>query len=225
VDDTLADFSNWGDGVEVAAPGVCVYSTVPGGYGTKSGTSMAAPHVTGALALLASEGPATGRAGVMALYAEVVDAGNLDWNDADDPDATKEPLLDVGDAAAFAPRFADTEPPPPAGGTLTVARETYRAYGGKQANRNLDVAVAVTDGSAAVAAATVTIALYRQGTAGWSLVATRAVATDSAGTAAFTFRDVGAGCYAADVESIARDGYAWDGVQPVNTSCAGVSGP
>ncbi len=46
-DDTLADFSNWGPEVDVAAPGVCILSTYPieqGTYGTISGTSMASPH-------------------------------------------------------------------------------------------------------------------------------------------------------------------------------------
>jgi subtilisin family serine protease len=57
--DQLASFSNYGlVTVDLGAPGVQTYSTMPGGsYGYKSGTSMAAPHVSGVAALLRSLRP------------------------------------------------------------------------------------------------------------------------------------------------------------------------
>ncbi len=57
--DNLASFSNYGaTTVALAAPGVNVLSTLPGGsYGASSGTSVAAPQVTGVLALVWGQHP------------------------------------------------------------------------------------------------------------------------------------------------------------------------
>ncbi len=123
-DDTLADFSNWGPEVDIAAPGVCILSTYPieqGTYGTISGTSMASPHAAGALALLASLNNPANATDVYNLYNTVKSTGNYNWTD-DSGDGIQEPLLDVSNTTIFDPVLVPQNVgTPPAAPTNLVA--------------------------------------------------------------------------------------------------------
>ncbi|HEY1120890.1 MAG TPA: S8 family serine peptidase, partial [Haloferula sp.] len=67
--DALATSSNYGEStVDVAAPGAAILSLRPGGeYRTMSGTSMAAPHVSGVAALMLSENATLSPSGLRQL--------------------------------------------------------------------------------------------------------------------------------------------------------------
>ena len=76
----LAGFSNYGaTTVDLGAPGVGVYSTVPtDGYSSYSGTSMATPHVTGSVALYAAvTGQTSGAAIKSAILGAAVPTASL----------------------------------------------------------------------------------------------------------------------------------------------------
>jgi subtilisin family serine protease len=73
---TVASFSSRGWWVDVAAPGQSIISSIPGGWGTKSGTSMASPYVAGIVAAtLSSRGPATHQEILTALTSTAQDRG------------------------------------------------------------------------------------------------------------------------------------------------------
>ncbi|HSW42223.1 MAG TPA: S8 family serine peptidase [Patescibacteria group bacterium] len=93
VDDTFADFSNFGPDVDLIAPGKCIRSTRRGqAYGFSSGTSMAAPHVTGAVALYKATRPHAPPSEVRWALQYL---GNRDWDVSTDPDGQPDILLDV----------------------------------------------------------------------------------------------------------------------------------
>lgn len=140
-DDTLASFSNFGTSVDLAAPAVDIYSTVPGGHDSLSGTSMAAPFVTGVVALVLSEHGSLDTAGARSLLLRTGEcpdgsaatdescAGQGSWEKTanhtffdetatePDPDGVPEPVVNAGRAAAEADLLGN---PPDAPPTITI---------------------------------------------------------------------------------------------------------
>jgi subtilisin family serine protease len=102
-DDMLASFSNFGDAVDISAPGVEIYSTFKSNSYTKlTGTSMAAPHVAGAAALYISLYPEASPKDVKNYLlnsgtnlSDLCD-GNGHGYFGGDRDGSHEPLLYVG---------------------------------------------------------------------------------------------------------------------------------
>lgn len=64
-DGTIAGFSNWGPNVRISAPGNNITTTVPGGYGTISGTSEATPFVGSLAGLMLAYDPTTSVAAII----------------------------------------------------------------------------------------------------------------------------------------------------------------
>ncbi|MEA2268312.1 MAG: serine protease [Solirubrobacteraceae bacterium] len=72
--DEMASFSNYGTRfVHLAAPGTTIWSTIPGGWGSLDGTSMAAPHAAGVAALVLARRPALTAAEVRRALLQGVD--------------------------------------------------------------------------------------------------------------------------------------------------------
>ena len=108
----ISSFSSYGaTTVDIGAPGSSIISTVPNNsYATYSGTSMATPHVTGAIALYASKYPDASAEQIRnailatatpttALVGKTLTGGRLNVSAALDYNSTPTPSLSVSDAS------------------------------------------------------------------------------------------------------------------------------
>jgi thermitase len=88
--DAKASFSNYGSWVDVAAPGVGIYSTLPNhpnsigsDYGSLNGTSMATPHVAGLAGLVWASSYSTNNAAVRDRIESTADQAGTMWSTYD----------------------------------------------------------------------------------------------------------------------------------------------
>ena len=93
-DDSFACFSNFGADVDIAAPGVQIRTTLPGGATfPMTGTSMASPHVAGAAALYLATHPGASPAAVKAGLIANARATTQSLASPTDGDGFYEPIL------------------------------------------------------------------------------------------------------------------------------------
>lgn len=144
--DAKASFSNYGvTSVDLGAPGVNIYSTLPSGYGSMSGTSMASPHVAGVAALVYGYHPSWTYQQVRdSIFNTVRQVASL---------SGKTVTGGIVDAAAA----LGASPPPPPGGSMHLGGLSGVGIKTNASKWSATVTVTVHDGShAAVVGTTVT---------------------------------------------------------------------
>jgi subtilisin family serine protease len=153
--DMIADFSGRGPSVfgkvnpDVAAPGVDVLSSVPGGYAEFSGTSMAAPHTAGTLALMLSAEPSLigdfegAHAALTSTAMDILDDSCGGDDDLDPNNVYGDGRIDAAEAVALvatggtlAGTITDDDTTDPIAGANVTAtsQDTGRSYRGTSAS-------------------------------------------------------------------------------------------
>ncbi|MDR2178958.1 MAG: Ig-like domain-containing protein [Synergistaceae bacterium] len=150
--DKAASFTNWSETfVDLVAPGVGILSTLPGHkYSAWSGTSMATPHVAGAVALLASYRPDLNAAELKALIlstarSDVNPISSSTYNTTNQK-VSRLGLLDVG--AAIAAATIDSPVPVTSVSISPAAPEPI--YTNDETKKTVDLSVSVLPENASI---------------------------------------------------------------------------
>lgn len=195
--DARSGFSSTGPEVELAAPGSGILSTIPGGgYGNKSGTSMACPHAAGAAALLIEAGVTLGN-------------GNPLTND-EARLLLQETSVDLGDAGRdndFGFGRIDT--------VAAIAAMSSEAYVNQLEYRltqkgHLRIRLYIKEFGTDdfIPTAKTSVDVYLDG----NLYATFSRNSNKKkGIAAFTIRDAPSGTWSTVVTNVEKESYFWDG--------------
>lgn len=206
--DGWASFSSQGPQVDVIAPGASVLSVNgAGGYQTMSGTSMAAPHVSGVAALMKSlspgmsfsqvEGQIKSTADDLGMISDRQGAGRLNACNA------------VGSSTCGSSSGGGGGGDG-GGDTGDATMHVHDISHSRKGNPNTgDVSIAVTIADAAeagVASANVCISVTKSG----GPTASGCAPTGSNGSITFTWGGVGSGTYTTCVTDLTRSGYTWD---------------
>ena len=136
---TIASYSNSSAQLSLLAPGSGIYSSVPGGgYGTASGTSMAAPHVAGIWTLMKSAKPS---ATVTEVLASLQSTG---LPITDSRNGLSKPLIQIGGSAGAITNMVGAANQPP---TVALTSPTNNASFTAPATITLTATASDTDGS------------------------------------------------------------------------------
>lgn len=220
-DDKRACFSSTGSTVELAAPGVGINSTkLGGGYVQYNGTSMASPHVAGVAALVVYAAPTdlNGNGRINDEVRQILDSTATDLGQVGRDPQYGYGLVDAVAAVAGAATGGSGSGGSGGGSGTTVSVDsvTYATQGGKNGNQHLSITVSLKDNTgAAVSGASVSIALYRDG----SQVGNATGTTGTDGTAKFVYNNAPSGCYSTTVTDVTAAGLTWDGNTPVKEYC------
>jgi len=197
--DDLAYFSSTGKQVELAAPGVDINSTLlGGGYGEKSGTSMASPHVAGTAALVwaaDADTPLNNYKIREKLQTTAEDIGL----------STREQGYGLVDAAEAA-GVSGEEPEEPTTGTMYVESITFSSKVAGP-NKFLYTTVEVLDGNdQSLGGVKVEMTLEYESIDTWKFTGD----TDTNGIVKFTLKKALSGSYTATVTGLTLSGYDWN---------------